>query len=272
MLVRGLILLVAFGAGLYALLCAGVWLFQERLVFFPGPPPRQTPAVVGLPYEEVELVTSDDVRLHAWYLPTPGADAAVLVSHGNGGTIEHRLHLAQAFVGMGHAVLLYDYRGYGQSAGRPEEAGTYLDAEAAYDFLIAKEFAPERVVSYGESLGGAVALELALRRDVGALVTESAFTSVLDMGEEVYPWLPVRLLGHIEYDSLAKIERVDVPYLAIHSPADEIVPVAHGRALFARAPEPKAWLETSGGHNDGGFPMSEAARAAVARFLDQSLN
>lgn len=252
----------------YLALCLVVYLTQAKLVYFPGPPPRATPADFGLEFREFGLVTQDGVRLHGWFLPRPDARGAVLVSHGNAGTIEGRIELARAFLELGWAVLLYDYRGYGKSAGTPDEEGTYRDAEAAYEHLTTVEgFAPERLVLYGESLGAAVTFELARRRPCAAVIAESAFTSLPDVGARAYPFLPVRLLARYRYDNLAKVAELSVPLLLIHSPSDEIVPVEHGRRLFEAAREPKRWLQTEGGHNDGGFQRRAEWRAEVGKFL-----
>ncbi|HEX6884519.1 MAG TPA: alpha/beta hydrolase [Planctomycetota bacterium] len=264
LVLRVLLLVLAAYAGL----CLLVALFQARLVYFPGPPPRVDPAALGLAHREVELTTSDGERLHGWFFPREGAAGAVLVCHGNAGSVENRLELARAFLELGWAVLLFDYRGYGLSTGRPSEAGTYLDAEAAHAHLTGVEgFAPERIVLHGESLGGGVALELALRRPCAALILESAFTSIPDMAAEVYPFLPARLLARIRYDNLAKVVRLGVPLLVVHSPQDEIVPFAHGERLLAAAREPKRLLRTGGGHNAGGFVQRAEWRAEVGAFL-----
>lgn len=264
-LVLRVLLLVLAG---YAGLCLLVYCFQARLVFFPGQAPRVDPAAFGLVHREVELTTSDGERLHGWFFPRAEALGAVLVCHGNAGSIENRLELARAFLGLGWAVLLFDYRGYGKSSGAPSEAGTYLDAEAAHDHLVRVEgFAPGRIVLHGESLGGAVALELALRRPCAGLILESAFTSIPDMAAEVYPFLPARLLARIRYDNLAKVGRLGVPLLVVHSPADEIVPFAHGERLYAAARGKKRFLATGGGHNDGGFVQRGEWRGAVGEVL-----
>ena len=254
---------------LYAVLCFLAVVFQPKLVFFPGPPPTTTPRYVGLDYRELELVTADGVRLHGWYVPAGDPAGAVLVSHGNAGSIEHRLPLATEFHGMGLAVLLFDYRGYGRSEGSPTEQGLYLDAEAAYAFLTEEEaFPAERIVAYGESLGAAVAIELATRRPLAGLIAESGFTSLPDMGARLYPWLPVRWLSRFQFDSESKIGAVRAPVLVVHSPGDEIVPFSHAERLLAAASEPKSLLRTGGSHNDGGFVGRGAWVARMAEFVD----
>jgi uncharacterized protein len=270
--VLGYVLLAAL---LYLLLCLAVFLLQAKLIYFPGPPPTLAPSSIGLPFEDLRLTSSDGVTMHAWYVPAEPPQAnggAVLFCHGNAGNIEHRLTGAQVFHEMGLAVLLFDYRGYGSSTGSPSEEGTYRDAEAAYDHLAQKgSFGRERIVVYGESLGAAVALELALRRPVAAVIAESAFTSLADIGAKAYPFLPVRLLARYRYDNLAKVPRIGVPLLAIHSPDDEIVPFAQGHRLFEAAREPKQFLRTSHGHNDGGFLLSPASIASVREFIASAL-
>jgi fermentation-respiration switch protein FrsA (DUF1100 family) len=257
----------------YVAVCVLMLLVQARLVYFPGPPPEVTPSARGLPYRDLELATSDGERLHGWFLAAPNARGAVLMSHGNAGNVAGRIPHAEALLAAGLSVLLFDYRGYGNSTGSPSEEGTYRDAEAAYDWLVGPGgVEPERVALYGESLGAGVALELALRRDVACVVVESAFTSVPALGQRLYPWLPVKLLARIRYDNAAKIGGLAVPVLVIHSPADEIVPFELGRALFERAREPKAFLETEGGHNDGGFLRRAEWRRAVGEFVRAALD
>ncbi len=258
---------VILGIG-YLALCLVVYLTQAKLIYFPGPAPRTTPGEFGLEFRELEFLSTDGVRLHGWFLPVKDAHGAVLVSHGNAGSIEGRIELARAFLELGWAVLLYDYRGYGKSAGQPDEEGTYKDAEAAHEHLTSVEgFASERVVLYGESLGAGVALELARRRPCAAVICESAFTSLPDVGAKAYPFLPVRLLARFRYDNVAKVAELGVPLLLIHSPADEIVPIEHGRRLLEAARAPKRLLLTEGGHNDGGFLRRPEWRAEVGKFL-----
>jgi len=260
----------------YALACAAAWLFQSKLIWFPGGAPRITPAELGLRHLDLALVTRDGVKLDAWLIEAPSPRGVVLFCHGNAGSIEQRLDHARELVGMGVSVLLFDYRGFGRSDGAPSEEGTFLDAEAAWEAATHElGFAPEQVVAWGESLGGAVAVELALRRTVGALVTESAFTSLADVAAAHYRWLPVRWLLSVRYDVVGKAARLRVPWLLLHSGADEIVPFAHAERLLAAAraarpaPDSVELVRTRAGHNDGGFLREPAAAAALAAFLER---
>lgn len=250
----------------YLALCALLYTVQDRLLFLPGPGPEVTPADLGWAYAEVALDVGGD-RLHGWYLPVPGAETAVLVSHGNAGSIESRLPLAEAFRAMGHAVLLYDYRGYGHSTGRPSEAATYADAAAAYRELRARGHAPGQIVLYGESLGGAVAADLAARVPARLLIVEASFAALPDLAAEVYPWLPARRLTRNRYDSEAKLAQLATPLLVLHSPADSLIPFAHAERLAAAHPGPVGLIATAGDHNDRGFRLRETWRAAVAQAI-----
>jgi len=262
-------------AGVYALVCVAFWLFQARLLYYPGPPPATTPASANLEHRELLVDTPDGARLHAWLIqPRDNATprGVVLLSHGNGGSIDLRLGHAEVFADMGLATLLYDYRGYGASTGRTDEEGTYVDAVTLHDHLTRVEgFEPLRIVAFGESLGGAVAIELARRREVAAVVVEDSFTSIPDVGAKFYPWLPIRLLSRARYDSLSKVGGLRAPILVIHSPDDELVPFEHGERLFAAAAGRKQFLRTEGGHNAGGFQRRAAWIAEVRAFLESAL-
>ncbi len=254
----------------YAVVLILMTLFQERLVFLPGVGRAlvATPSARGLPWAPAPIRTADGETLGAWWIPAPAPAGAVLVFHGNAGNISHRLDYAVMFRALGYSTLLVDYRGYGESSGTPDEAGTYRDAEAALRWLAdAQGLAANDVVMFGESLGGAVAAWLAARHPPRALILASAFTSAPDLGADLYPWLPVRLLARIRYDTRAELRRVRAPVLVAHSPEDDIVPWTHGQALYAEAAEPKAFLALGGGHNDGFVFMRAEWRAAVGDFL-----
>jgi pimeloyl-ACP methyl ester carboxylesterase len=259
--------ILAVTLGSYAALCVAAFVLQARLVWLPmGRPPRE-PAALGLPGREVLLQTSDGERLHAWLVAEGHERAAVMICHGNAGHIGDRAALARAYLAMDRAVLLFDYRGFGRSSGTPDEEGTYLDALAAWDWLTGPGgFDAQRAAVHGESLGGAVAIELALRREVGALVLESTFTTLADVGARAYPFLPVRLLARIRYDNLSKLPRIGRPVLFLHSPADQLVPYAHARRLAQALPGSRV-VDTGGGHQEPGFLQRREWLDEVSAFL-----
>jgi fermentation-respiration switch protein FrsA (DUF1100 family) len=274
---RMLLGLVIMVASAYALLAAFLFFAQSHLVYFPqtGRDFIATPGQRGLAYEPVVLRTKDGMTLHGWFVPAPaamGTMGTVLFLHGNAGNISHRIDYLTMFHGLGYQTFIFDYRGYGQSSGTPSESGTYIDAEAAWNYLVEeKGIQPNRIALFGESLGGAIAAWLATRERPALLVLASAFTSLPDVGEKIYPFLPVRLLSRFNYNTLEYLESVTCPALIAHSPQDEIVPLAHGKALYEAAPAPKEFLELEGGHNDGFIFMREAWVRALSRFMTHSM-
>ena len=270
---RVIVNLLMAAAVAYALIMLFVFLYQPRLVYFPQVEREltATPRAAGLDYEDVTLTTADNVKLHGWWVPARNARGTILLMHGNAGNISHRLGYLTMFNRLGYSVLLFDYRGYGKSGGHPDEEGTYRDAEAAWLHLAAtRNVAPRDIVMVAESLGGGVATWLALKYPPRALVLASTFRSVPDLGAQIYPWLPVRLLARITYDNLGRIAKVDAPVLIAHSRDDDVIPFAHGEALFAAAREPKQMLVLAGGHNDGFLFTRDAWIAAVGAFLDRA--
>ena len=257
----------------YAVILLLVYLYQPRLVYFPQVERELalTPRSAGLDYQDVDLVAADGVKLHAWWVPAREARGAVLVLHGNAGNISHRIGYATMFNRLGYSVLLFDYRGYGKSADHPSEEGTYRDADAAWHHLTTVRGIKSReIVIVGESLGGGVASWVALKYPPRALVLASTFTSVPDLGAQIYPWLPVRLLSSIQYNTLERMPQIAAPVLIAHSRTDDIIPYAHGEALFAAARDPKELLALSGGHNDGFLYTREVWIAAVGAFLERT--
>ena len=197
---------------------------------------RASPADIGVAFAPLELATSDGETLDGWFVPAgTGREARGLVVffHGNAGNMGHRLDYLRMFHDLGLATLILDYRGYGRSSGTPSEEGTRLDAEAVWRHATqVLGFPAGRIVLFGESLGGGVAARLAAENRPGALVLASTFTSVPDMGSDLYPLLPIRLLARIRYDTLTRLAQIDCPVLVIHSRDDDIIPFAHGRPLF----------------------------------------
>ncbi len=228
--------------------------FEYRQVFQPSRAFESTGQELGRPMEDVYFDTTDGMRLNGWYFaaePRVSQGGWVwLLCHGNAGNISHRLRHASVLLNTGAAVFLFDYRGYGRSEGRPGEAGTYLDAQAAHAWLCRRGYEPARIIVLGESLGGAVGTELALRERVGGLVLLATFTSVPELGAELFPWLPVRWLSTIEYRTIDKLARIGVPAMVIHSPTDSLVPFRHAEANYAAIRGRKELWTIPGDHND----------------------
>jgi fermentation-respiration switch protein FrsA (DUF1100 family) len=241
----------------YLGLAALIYFKQSSLVFLPEMDRgfRANPADIGLPFTPLRLATADGETLDGWFVPANIQRATrglVIIFHGNAGNMGHRLDYLRMFHDLGLATLIIDYRGYGKSSGSPSEAGTYLDAETTWRHATqVLGFKPQRIVVFGESLGGAVAAQLAATHRPGALVLASTFSSVPDLGAEIYPWLPIRLLANIEYSTLERLAQIDCPLLVIHSRDDETIPYRHGRRLFEAARPPKQFIEMTGSHNEG---------------------
>jgi uncharacterized protein len=254
------------------LVAGGFYVMQPAMVFLPSRELAASPADWGLDYEDVWLQAEDGVRLHAWYLPRPGARRVLLFFHGNAGNISHRQASLEIFHRLGLNLLILDYRGYGRSEGRPSEAGLYRDARAAWDHLVeVRGVAPPDIVLFGRSLGGAVAAQLASQVQPGALTLESTFSSARDLVREIYPLLSWLIVRRFELDTVARLARVRCPVLVLHSPDDEIIPFELGRRVYEAAPEPKAFHELRGDHN-GGFLLSQPGyERGLAGFLSDQL-
>ena len=261
--------------GAYLVVAGYLYVNQPRMIYFPNTPGRAlaaTPGDVGLGFESVELETDDRERLHGWFVPASDARGTLLFLHGNAGNISHRLDSLRLFHDLGLSTLIIDYRGYGQSTGRPTEQGTYRDSLAAWQYLTAERgIPPGRIVIFGRSLGGAIAAWLAGRVAAAGVIVESAFTSVPDLASEFYPWLPVRWLARYRYDTRAYLAVVTCPVLVAHSRDDEIIPYRHGEALFSAAAKPKQFLPMRGGHNDGYAVSGEAYIQGLEAFFTRVL-
>lgn len=268
-----MVILAVILVTLYLALVGLAYLFQERLLYFPLRGLSLTPAAGGLDYEEVWLETSDGVTLHGWFIPAASPRGVLLFFHGNAGNISHRLDSIDTFHRLGLSTFIIDYRGYGRSQGRPTEQGTYQDAEAAWRYLVEeRQISPADIIIFGRSLGGGVASWLAQQYSPGALILESTFTSVTDMAARQYPFLPVRQLGRIHYDTLARLPEIDCPILIIHSPDDRIIPYEHSQRLYAAARDPKEFLEIRGGHNDGFIISASDYEARLDGFIEQYID
>ena len=252
----------------YLAIVAIAMLLEDSLIYFPSPYPEGDWQPAGLNFEDAWFQSADGTRLHGWYVVAANPRAVVLVCHGNAGNLSHRAPVAEILSRqVGASVLLFDYRGYGRSDGRPNEPGLVADARAARAWLARRAGVAESdVVLMGRSVGGAVAVDLAAADGARALVLEGTFTSLPDVAAYHYPWLPVRLALRTQFNSLKKIPAYHGPLLASHGDADTIVPYALGRRLFEAANEPKQFITLPGAdHND---PMDREYYENLTAFLD----
>ncbi|HKH82759.1 MAG TPA: alpha/beta hydrolase [Gemmatimonadales bacterium] len=261
-------------AGLYLALLVLLWFAQSHLIFFPGNQRTLVPpaARLGLQPERVAFTTDDGVQIVGWVMPAAQSANGfwLLICHGNAGNLsefERPAHYA-ALRDVGLNLLAFDYRGYGESGGTASEQGLYRDADAAYRYLTEERGVPaSRIILFGHSLGSAVAIDLASRSPAAGLIVEGALTSTVNRGQELYPFIPVRLLARSRFSSIDKVARIRIPKLFLHATRDEVIPVAHGRRLFQAAAEPKKFVELDGMHSDAFAVDSARYFGSVADFL-----
>jgi pimeloyl-ACP methyl ester carboxylesterase len=238
----------------------------HALLYFPSRQIACTPAEAGCEFEKVSLATEDGERLGGWWIdgrsPVIGH---LLFCHGNGGNIGDRVRTAASLAAAGFDVLLFDYRGYGASTGSADELGTYGDARAARAALVGRaDVDPSRIFYLGESLGGAVALKLAIEAPPRGLILQSTFTSIRDVARHHYPFIPSPLVPDV-YPSLRRIGSLRAPLLVLHGDRDDTVPLALGQALLEAAPEPKRMRVFRGLEHDVSMAGAEYA-SAIADF------
>lgn len=219
--------------------------------------------------EDVWLTSADGTKIYAWFLPKPGETDVFVIAHGNGGNLSHRGRMAaQLRELVGPAVLLFDYPGYGKCGGSPSEAGCYAAGDAAIEWLVKERKIPKgRIIPFGESLGGGVATELAIRHEPKALILTKTFTSLPAAAKVLFPVLPTHTLMSNRYDNLAKLPQVRTPVFIAHGTADKLIPFRHAEELFAAANEPKA-LHRLEGHDHNAFFTADFY-TALKQFLEQ---
>jgi len=267
---------VGFAALLYVALVVVMVVMERHFIFLPSRydaaafvPPTPAPKSRYPELEDVWLTASDGTRIHGWFCRPAVALAGLLWLHGNAGHIAGRYDMIDLFMGIPLNVFIIDYRGYGQSEGQPTEAGIYLDAAAAWQYLTEdRGIAGDRIVIFGKSLGGGPATELASKVEAGGLILQSTFTSIPDLANACYPFIP-KFVVRSQMSSIDKIGAIDYPKMIIHGPADEIIPYRMGRKLFDAASEPKTFYEVpDAGHNDMFTVGGAAYLAAVRAFIE----
>jgi fermentation-respiration switch protein FrsA (DUF1100 family) len=243
---------------------------ERFFVYYPTRQVLEDPGSIGLDYQDVYLVTDDNVKLHGWFVPCEDARRTVLIFHGNGGNIGDRLPWIEMFHKLDANVFIIDYRGYGKSEGKPFEKGLYRDARAAYNWWAnARQPKGEKPILFGESLGGAIAVNLAARVAPAGLILQSTFTSARDMAKTLFPIGLLLPLTNVKLDSAKEIGRVSCPKLIVHGTRDEIVPFRLGKKLYELAAPPKSfYVVPEAGHND----LIWIAGAEYSRQLKQFLS
>lgn len=240
---------------------------EWRSIYFPMRQIEYIPPDIGLDYKDIFFKTEDGVELNGWFIPAEKAKGIILFLHGNAGNISHRFEKIRIFHDLNLNVFIFDYRGYGKSKGSPSERGLYLDAKSAYDYLRSKEgISKDTIILFGESLGGSVAIDLAGREEIKAIIVESTFSSAKDMAKRIYPFIPSFFITS-NFDSVKKIKDIRVPKLIIHSIDDEIVPFDLGQRLFEAAPLPKEFLKIRGGHNTAFLDSEVEFKKGMSSFI-----
>jgi uncharacterized protein len=261
--------LILFIVLIYFLIGLKYFLNQDRFVYYPIAQINMYPSDIGLDYEDVWLGTEDGIMINAWFFEQKKSDKVVLVFHGNGGNISYNLDLAKGLLKYHFSVMLLDYRGYGKSKGKPSEEGTYLDSQAAFDYLLTqKGYKPDDIILLGRSLGGPIAARLASISSPRALVLDSTFTSLKDIGSKVYPFLPVRRFFKFDYDTLSYIKRTDIPVLIIHSTEDDTIPFDHAQRLLEAVNTKKRLIEIKGNHNSSFAASQDIYLETMRKFID----
>ncbi len=267
--------LVLVAVLLYGALAAYLYLRQAQLLYQPNVSRRTltaTPGALDIPYEDLRIPTVDGVSLHAWLVPAGEGRPIVVFCHGNAGSIADRLDTIRTLRKLDLHLLIFDYRGYGESTGRPSEAGTYRDAQAVWRYLVEERgFAPGEIILFGRSLGAAIAARLARDARPAALILESPFTSLPDIAAHHFWYLPVRSLVRFRYSTVDAVEAVEAPTLVIHSADDEVVPIEHGRKVFDHARGPKRFLLILGTHEEGFLASGTRYTEGVRRFIEWAL-
>lgn len=252
----------------YLIIVVASMFMENQLIFFPSRYPVGEWAPAGIEYEDAWFTSEDGAKLHGWYVPSDDSRAVILFCHGNAGNITHRAHVLEIMHDyVGASVMIFDYQGYGRSEGKPSGDGVLADARAARAWLAEREKIPENeIVLMGESIGGAVAVDLAARDGAKALVLESTFNALPEVAAFHYPWLPVRWAMRTRLDSASIINKYKGPLLQSHGDSDGIVPMRLGRRLFDAAGEPKQFLELPGHNHNAPMPMEYYD--ALSSFLD----
>jgi uncharacterized protein len=246
---------------------------RPYFMYYPEKKINATPEDIGLKYELIRLKTKDLTTIAGWWIPSDNERGVVLFSHGNTGNISDCLESIKIFNRLKLSIFIYDYRGYGESEGKPSEEGTYLDAEASWLYLTnERKIAGEKIIVSGRSLGGSISAWLADNHTPGMLIIESSFTSLVDVAMDRHSWFPGKLAFGESYSTSTHLKKIKCPVLIIHSKDDKISPYTQGEKLFKDANEPKELLVISGSHNDGFMESLVKYESGIDSFISKYLN
>ena len=250
----------------YIAMCVGVYFFQSKLVFIPtvGQPER-TPASIGLEFQDLTL-KSENEKIHAWFVPAKENKGTILFCHGNAGNLGHRMSTIRTWNDLGWNIMIFDYRGYGISTGKPSEKGCYEDVRAAYLWLKENDHLKKPLIVHGRSLGGGIASWAAGEFSADALILESTFTSIPDMGAHYYPFLPIAMISNIDFPTKERLPNLDIPLLIIHGEKDQIIPYKMGKEMAQK--NSADFIDLQGDHNSG-FDVSPAYIPGLKAFVDK---
>jgi uncharacterized protein len=247
---------------------------EDRFIFHPDHVTDRDPSHIGLTFENVFFKTQDGIRLHGWFIPHDEAHGTLVWFHGNAGNISDRvLNIKMLHDRINTNIFIFDYRGYGRSEGTISEKGTYLDGEAAIEYLLERNDAVRsRLILFGRSLGAAVAAEMATRFTPVGLILESPFVSIREMARAIFPSLPVGWLLRTRYDTMEKVRLVKTPILVLHGDRDATVPFSHGERVFEVASQPKSFHRIVGAsHNDTFIVGGEEYYGALREFIKSAI-
>ncbi len=245
-----------------------MFFFQKNLIHIPYKQLTSNPLELSMTFEEVVLTTPDQASLHAWYIPHPEAQYTFWIFSGNAGNKSYMLDTIRLIHDLGYSVFIYDYRTYGPSTGRLTEWNMYQDTAVVWNYLTeVKHTPPEHIILHGRSLGTAMATWVATQTSPAAVILESGFTSMTEMAQNLYGWLPIRLLLQWNYDNLGRIRNISTPILIIHSPDDEIVPFSYAQRLYDAAVSKKQFLKISGNHLEGYMENRDKYASGIKNFI-----
>ncbi len=268
-MLKNFLIFIVAAIGTYGLICLYMYFSQASMIHLPHLEYVGTPKDNGMDYEDIVIEPDETSRLHAWFIPNPDSRYLVWFFSGNAGNKSYMLDSIKIMHDLGFSIFIYDYRGFGRSAGKLNEQIMYQDAEAVWNYLtMERKIPPDEIILHGRSLGTAIASWVATHHEPAALIMESGFTSLSDMGKKYYKWLPIDYLLRWQYDNLSRISSITAPILFIHSRSDELTPYSHSERLFAETTSAKKFVEITGDHLSGFKDSGQIYTDGIVDFIN----